>query len=133
MPPARRVSIRADLEFQVLEPCAGREVGVDLGVHVGPVLDAAREAADVDQVEVVGGIRPFAAGIVDFKDEVRRRGGVEDGTEVCGCDLRVGEVVGNVDGPQARAGADVEDARWVADGREEELVVQREQPEVVHD
>jgi hypothetical protein len=64
----------------------------------------------VNHVEVVSWIRPFCACVVDFKDEVGWRRGVEDGAEVCGGDFGAGEVVCYVDGPEACAGADVEDA-----------------------
>jgi hypothetical protein len=85
----------------------------------------------VDKVEVVWGICPFGARVVDFESKVRRRGGVEDGGEVGGGDFGGGEVVCDVDGPESGAGADVEDAFGVSDGCEEEFVVQREEPEVV--
>jgi hypothetical protein len=42
-------------------------------------------------------------------------------------------VVGDVDCPEPRAGADVEDTFRAGDGREEQFVVQCEEPEVVDD
>lgn len=59
-----------DAPFDLLDPSAGTEVFVGLFVQGGPVGDAAEEASDVDEVEVVWVVDPFAAAIVDFEAAV---------------------------------------------------------------
>lgn len=81
---ARGVGIRLHAELEVLEPAAGLEVCVGLGVESGPVGDAAGESADVDVVEGGEGVGPFLRGIVDFEGDGRREGGCLRGGEVGG-------------------------------------------------
>jgi hypothetical protein len=83
----------------MLDPSAGSEVGVDLTIGIRPVAYAARQAADVYEVEVIRGVRPFTACVVDFEGQVRRRGCIQYRAEICRCNLGIWEVVGNVDGP----------------------------------
>ena len=106
---------------------------IRLRVEKGPVADATREPADVYVVKGVGRIRPLAGRVVDFEPDVRGCGGALRGAQIAGQDVGVGEGIGHVDGPEAGAGADVEDGSGVGDGGEVELVVEGEEPEVVDD
>lgn len=55
---------------------------VRLLVEIRPVADAARQAADVDEVEGALRVGPFCGGVVDFEADVGRGGGGLDGGEV---------------------------------------------------
>lgn len=63
----------------MLDPTPRHQMFVNLLVRVRPVLYTSRQAADVYEIEVVGGIGPCAARIVDFEIQVWGCGGIEDG------------------------------------------------------
>jgi hypothetical protein len=86
-------------------------VGIALLGEAVPVQDGARQGADVDQVEVVGRVvDPVALGIVNVELCIWGHPGGLDGRQVCADDLGLWVLVGEVNGPDAGAGADIEDA-----------------------
>jgi len=102
------VGVDAGPAVHVLEPAAGLEAAVGLAVDGDPVLEGAGEVADVDVVEGVFGVGPGLGGVVELELAVGRHPRGLDGREVDAGDFGVGELVGEVDGPDAGAGADVE-------------------------
>lgn len=121
-----------DVVLKVLDPAA-RDGGPEgLLVERAPVADAAVEPADVDVVKGLGRIRPFELRVLEVEHAVWRHPHRLDGADVGADDLggRVG--VGHVDGPDASAGADVEDSGGrLGDGRLEESVAEDHGDEVV--
>lgn len=85
-----------DGPFDLLDVAAGFEVLVALPVEGGPVVDAAEQAADVDEVEVGGWVDPFAGHVVDFEAAVVGLHARLYGGEVGADDFGVGEFVGYV-------------------------------------
>ena len=89
-----------------------------IGEQTRPVLDGGIAMARMHKVEVVARIQPLALGVVDHEAHIGRHPGRLDGREVDAEHLggRVG--VAHLDGPDAGAGAEVDDVlRVVADGR----------------
>nr|POE62906.1 hypothetical protein CFP56_03809 [Quercus suber] len=82
--------------FNVLDVAARRQVGEALSVEVRPVGDAAKQPAQVDEVEVVGRVDPETAAVVDLERDVARLHAGRDGREVSADDFGVGELVGNI-------------------------------------
>lgn len=62
-------------------------------VESGPVGDAAEEAADVDEIEVVFVVEPFRTTVVDFEAAVVGLHSGLDGGEVCSDDFGRGEFI----------------------------------------
>lgn len=114
-----------------LDVAAGLGVGIGLLEEEVPVGDAAEELADVDEVEVVGREGPGEADVVDFEAAVGRDPLGLDGRQVGAGDGGGGILVGHVDGPDAGAGAAVEDGAGVLQGREVQLLVERQEVHVV--
>ncbi|RBQ99468.1 hypothetical protein VDGD_20079 [Verticillium dahliae] len=107
------------------------EVMAALAEKGGPVLDGAPEGAGVDKVKVVAGPGPRKGGIIDLEADVGRHPGGLDGGEVGADDLGGGELVAGVYGPDARAGAQVEDAPGVLEMGDAQLAVEGEGEDVV--
>jgi hypothetical protein len=94
-----------------LEPAAGLQMGVALLRQLVPVGDGAGQGADVDEVEaLVWAEDPLGLCVVDVELCVWGHPGGLDGGEVGAEDIAAGVFVGKVYGPDAGAGADVEDA-----------------------
>lgn len=77
-----RVAARCNVVLAVFEVAARPEVGEGLAVEARPVVDAAREVADVDEVEVAWGPAPRELGVVDEEAAVGRYPGGLDGGDV---------------------------------------------------
>jgi len=94
-----------------LYPTTGLSVRVRLPHQLVPVGDAARHGSAVDKVKgLVGTVDPFRLGIVNVELDVGRHPRWLDGTEISAYDLCSWVLVGEVYGPDAGAGADVEHA-----------------------
>lgn len=94
-----------------LDPAAGPQVLHDLGVEARPVGRGAAEGAAVDVVEVLRGREgPARLEVVDVEFAVGGDPVRLDRGEVDAVDLGGGEFLGHVDGPDAGAAAEVEDA-----------------------
>lgn len=61
-----------DAPFDLFDVSAGPQMSIHLSVQLRPVCDTAKEAADVDEIEVVVGEHPFAAAVVDLERDVVR-------------------------------------------------------------
>lgn len=92
-----------------LEPGAGLEGGVGGGEEGGPVAHGHAEHARVHEVEAARAEGPGFGGVVDDEGAVRGHVAGLDGREVGAGDMGGCVRRGEVDGPGAGAGADVED------------------------
>ncbi len=128
------VAVEPALVLLHLHVGAGLEVDEGLAVELGPVSDAAAEGAAVDEVEGLGE-GPLALGVVDVELAVGRHPGGLDGREVRADHDGGGELVRNLDRPDACAGADVEDALWgwVSDGSGVQRAVEGHLEDVVEE
>ena len=99
-----------DVGLEMLEPAARLQSLEHLGVQLVPVVDGGVHVPDVDEVERVGLEGPRPLSVVDLEGYVGGSPGGLGWRDV-GADYRlgVGEHVAHVDGPDGRAGADVED------------------------
>lgn len=128
-PPQRRAlerpvhGLEVDDGLLELDPAARVEVLVDLAKEFGKVKDGGAHVPTVDVVELLAK-RPLVLGVVDFEMAVGRDVFRLDGAQIRAEDLRCRVPVGELDGPDARACADVEDAVRIGDGGEAELVVE---------
>lgn len=113
------VAVRGRVGFLALHVAAGLEVGEGAGDDGAEVVEAAEQDAGVDVGEVGGRVEPVGlGGVVDEEVDVGGDGGGLDGREVGADDGGGGEELGHLDGPDAGAGADVEDAFGFGQGRE---------------
>ncbi|KAK1446696.1 hypothetical protein CCUS01_12223 [Colletotrichum cuscutae] len=128
-PPQRRAlerpvhGLEVDDGLLELDLAARVEVLVDLPKEFRKVKDGGAHIPAVDVVEFLAK-RPLVLGVVDFEMAVCRHVFRLDGAQVRAEDLRCRVPVGELDGPDAGACADVEDAVGVGDGGEAELVVE---------
>lgn len=120
--------------LHLLEEAAGLERAEALRVQLRAVAHGGVGGADVDEVEAGLAERPLVVEVVDLELAVRRHPVRLDGRQVGADHAARGEVVGEVDGPDARAGAEVEDFFHIGrDRREVELAVERFGEEVVRE
>lgn len=128
--------------FDDLDVAPGAQTGVTLAEELVPVGDAAKHLANMDKVELIGGVGPGQSQIVNFKDAVWGNKGGLDGGEVdtgdFGAGIFVGHITarhqsalqhlkrptGNVHGPYPGAGADVEDFLRILQGGEMEFAIE---------
>ena len=104
------VAERGGVGFLALHVTAGLEVLEGAGDDGAKVFEAAEQDAGVDVGEVGGRVEPVRlGGVVDEEVDVGGDGGGLNGREVGADDGGGREEVGHVDGPDAGAGADVED------------------------
>ncbi len=104
------VAVRGRVGFLALHVAAGFEVGEGAGDDGAEVLEAAEQDARVDVGEVGGRVEPVGlGGVVDEEVDVGGDGRRLDGREVGADDGGGREEFGHFDGPDAGAGADVED------------------------
>ena len=105
------VAVGAEIDVDGFEVARARfEVGEGGFQQISERGQAAEHHGRVDEVE--GGVfpRPGRFGrVVDLEEEVRRDGGGLDGAEVGPRDGGAGVGVGHLEGPDAGAGADIED------------------------
>lgn len=88
----------------------------------------------MDEVETLFRESPYFVGVVDFEFAVRRHEGGLGGREIGADDLGGGVLVCEIDRPDPRARADVEDFLYVvANWGEVEFVVKGHEEEVVGD
>lgn len=124
---------RLQVDFHALDPPAGLESRKRLPVKPLPVVDPAEEVAHVDKVEDALAKCPVQLSIVDLERTVGRQPGRLHSRDVGANDLGGGKLVGHVDGPDAGAGADIEDLLGVFERRGVELVVVDHEGVVVGD
>lgn len=107
-----------------------------LSINSGPVVEGARKAAQVDQVEGLV-VRPLLASIVELEEHVgevdMHKSGIED-TDVRGDNGSFREKAAHFDSPVASAGADVEDSGLVfGQGRGGKLAVEKDEVDLMDD
>jgi len=143
---------RLEIDFDALKPAAGFESGESLLVELLPVVNAAKEIAGVDEVECVVLERPIQLCVVDLERTVCGQPAGLDGRDVGPDHLCLGELVGHVatrsvsaqivqavkgghdlHGPDASAGAHIEDLLWVFDRGRIQLVVHEHEGILVSD
>ena len=91
-----------------LEVSAGLEAGDGALKEERPVVDGLGEVAQVDEVEVVFGVGPLELDVVNLEFAVAGDPFRLDGRDVDADHFAFGVQVGEVDGPDTGAGADVE-------------------------
>jgi len=113
------VAVKGRVGFVALHVPTGLEVLEGAADDGAEVLEAAEQDARVDVGEVAGRIEPVGlGGVVDEEADVGGDGGGLDGREVGADDGGGWEELGHLDGPDARAGADVQDPIGIVQGRE---------------
>lgn len=96
-----------------LEPSAGLHVGIALLDEAVPVTNGTAQSADVNEVEVlVRAVDPLTFSVVDVELGIGWDPAGLNGTQICAQDIAARVLVSEIDGPDASAGADVEDAVW---------------------
>lgn len=103
-------TLRPNVDFHLFIPAARLERLHHFGVEFWVIVHAAEDLARVDHVKAGGGVRPRVAEVVDFKRHIGRYKGRLNWGEVVANNRGGGIAVAHIDGPDAGAGADVEDA-----------------------
>jgi hypothetical protein len=113
-----------EVELLIFDPAAGSHGDEGLLVEPGPGANAeAVHVASMDEVKPPGHVPVFFS-VGDLKFQVGWDEARLDGREVCTKNMGPRVVVSNVHGPDTRAGAYVEDGRWLCDRGQEVPVVE---------
>ena len=123
LPPdrGRAHRLRPQRQLGQLDPATRLHGAIGLGQGGGEIANGEEHEADVDEVERVRAVQPVELEVVDLEAQVRRHPLGLDGRDVGADDFGAGIQVCHLHGPDAGAGAEVEDllGRW-GEGREVE-------------
>ena len=127
------VAFDPGLRLLKLDPAAGLCVRVALLAQLAPVVDGARQRADVDEVEALSFVvHPIALGVIDVELDVGRHPAGLYGREVGAKHIGAWVLVAKVYGPDAGACPNVQHALWGSGyGSVVQLAVQHHQEDVV--
>lgn len=103
-----------NLKVANLNPATGFQIVHTLAKECGPVGDGAAQVANMDPVKrLLKG--PVSFGVVNQELQVWGNPGGLNGAEICGYDLCLWKLVGDVDGPDSGTGSEIENATGVLD------------------
>ena len=117
-----------------LHPAAGLDVLIRTHHQAMPVLERRHTMPGVHEIEVVARVQPLALRIIHHEAHVRRHPGGLDGAQIDAQHLGAGIGIAHLDGPDAGAGAQVDDLLRIGPERGEvqPVAARRQRHGVLH-